>query len=359
MERSITGLERLCQESTWQKKIKGNVAYLCHQASVDSNYNWGPALLQKLLGKRLVALWGPQHGLVTNVQDNMIESPDFIHPYFKIPVYSLYSHTRAPTPQMLQNIDTLIVDLQDVGTRVYTYIWTLSHIMESCAGRDINLVILDRPNPVNGLTIEGNLLDLNFSSFVGRLPLPMRHAMTIGEVALFFKKHYKLDCQLEIIPMENWQRIQYFDQTGLPWILPSPNLPNSESALEQLTTLFAKEKLSGCKLRPIYFLPMFQKHMGVGCGGVQIHVANREHFAPWKVGQYLCKFLYHHLESNFSWKSPPYEYEYEKLPIDLINGTDKIRNWIEKNGSMEELLLIENYQLDNFLNLRQEILIYR
>ncbi len=397
MKKSITGLNRLCQDSTWQKKIKGNIAYLCHQASIDQHYNWGPALLQKKFGARLVALWGPQHGLVTNVQDNMVETQDFIHPYFKIPVHSLYSQTRSPTEKMLKNINTLIIDLQDVGTRVYTYIWTLSHIMEACANRDITVVILDRPNPINGITIEGNILEPAFSSFVGHFPFPMRHAMTIGEVAKYFQKYFsnRLNCNLEIIPMENWERAFYFDQTALPWVLPSPNLPSSESSLtfpatvlfegtnisegrgttksleilghpsiepcslvDRLEQELKNAKLEGQKLRPMYFQPMFQKHTGKSCGGFQIHVTDRNKFMPWKVGQSICKFLYHDLKSDFEWKSPPYEYEYKKLPIDLINGSDKIRLWIEKNGNIEELSSLEMVQMEEFKQKRSEILIY-
>ena len=171
----ITGLERLASDTVLQKLLKGNVGLLCHSASIDRNYTMSVFHLQKILGDRLKKLFGPQHGFVTDVQDNMVESKDFIHPYFKLPIYSLYSTTRIPTDEMLKGLDTIVVDLQDVGTRVYTYIHTLTLLMEKCREKNIRIVILDRPNPVSGSMVEGNILKKGFESFVGRHPIPQRH----------------------------------------------------------------------------------------------------------------------------------------------------------------------------------------
>ncbi|MEI8347233.1 MAG: DUF1343 domain-containing protein, partial [Pseudomonadota bacterium] len=355
----LTGLGNLIQNVSLQKKIKGNIAYLCHSASVTADFTHGIIHLQKIFKKRLTKLLGPQHGLVTNVQDNMVESVNFLHPYFELPVYSLYSHTRKPTPEMLEGIDTLIVDLQDVGTRVYTYISTLGLCLEACAPLGIEVVVLDRPNPVGGEIIEGSMLQEEFQSFVGFRPMPMRHGMTMGEMALFYQKLYFPVAKLSVIPMKGWKRKMFWKDTGLPWVNPSPNLTTPDSALtfvgtvlfegtnisegrgttrsleiighpdiepfsflEKLHPHLKKAKLEGFVLRPLYFQPTFQKHAGKSCGGFQIHVTDPLKFRPWKLGQLLCQQLYQHLGQAFEWKAPPYEYEYEKLPIDLINGSD-------------------------------------
>jgi uncharacterized protein YbbC (DUF1343 family) len=396
MQRTITGLERLINEKSVQEKIKGNIGYLCHSASIDAEFNMGVLLLKKLFGKRLIKLFGPQHGFVTDVQDNMMETKHYIHPYLEIPVYSLYSETRIPTDEMLQGIDTLIVDLQDVGTRVYTYISTLGLLMEKCQKRDIEIIILDRPNPANGEMIEGNILENDFKSFVGLYPIPQRHGMTMGEVGLFGKKFLNVDCNLSVIEMKNWNRSMSFKETNLPWVLPSPNLSTMESALTFVgTVLFEGTNVSegrgttraleivghpniepfsfcervlktmkgeglfdGFNLRPVVFLPTFQKHMGKNCGGVHVHSTNHLQFRSFLVGQVLCREFYRELGSEFQWNDKPYEYEFHKLAIDLINGTDKVRHWVEKNGSVSDLIKIEKIGHDDYLNKRAKVLLY-
>ncbi len=388
-----TGLERLLNEKQLQDKIEGNIAILCHSPSVTENYEIAPSALKRIFGKRLVKIFGPQHGFVTDVQDNMVETRDFVHPYFKMPVHSLYSHDRKPSPEMLKNIDTVLIDLQDVGTRIYTYIYTMTYMMEACAEQGIKVVILDRPNPINGIDVEGNVLDMNFKSFVGRHPLPVRHGLTLAEVALWAEKFCGIKSHLEIIPMTGWERSMSYEDTKLPWVLPSPNLPvidgcytfpgtvlfegtnisegrGTTRALEivghpkiepysmapELMAKAQKEGLQGFILRPTNFLPTFQKHAGISCGGFQIHVTDRKVFRPWALGQFLCREFYHRLGSDFAWKKPPYEYEENLLPIDIINGTDQIRKWVEANGSIEELNALEqNRDFENFLSQRKEI----
>ncbi|MEX0314053.1 MAG: exo-beta-N-acetylmuramidase NamZ domain-containing protein [Allomuricauda sp.] len=377
----LSGLDVLTKDKNLQKKFTGKVALLCHNASVDSTLTHAAIRFQEMFGPRFIKLFGPQHGFSTDVQDNMVETDHVVHPHFNIPVYSLYSETRIPTDEMLTDIDHIFVDLQDVGCRIYTYIYTLTHLLDKCADKDIQVIVLDRPNPINGTDIEGNLVEQEFVSFVGLYSLPIRHGMTIGEVALMHQKLWsKKKANLEIIKMQHWKREMYFEDTGLPWFLPSPNLARPESTITFPATVFfegtllsegrgtsqpleivghpkiepysyyknhldssiKKSKLEGFVLRPIMFLPTFQKHGNTVCGGFQIHVTNRVLFQPWRTGQFIMRELYHFLGDNFKWKNPPYEYNYTQKPIDVINGTDKIRNWIEQNESIEVLDSFEN-----------------
>jgi len=390
-----TGLERLSKEKDLQKKIVGKVAYLGHSASVDRNYTIGVYHLKNIFGDRLIKFLGPQHGLFSNVQDNMVETKDFIHPYFKLPVLSLYSEIRAPSDETLKDIDTLVIDLQDVGTRVYTYISTLGLIMEKCQGMDIKIVILDRPNPVGGNIIEGNILEDDFKSFVGHAQIPMRHALTMGEMALYFKKYLYPKTKLEVIPMQGWDRNFFFKDTGLPWVNPSPNLPTMDSALTFVgTVLFEGTNISegrgttrsleiighpgiepfgllekikndldvwdlkGFTLRPLYFHPTFQKHKGKSCGGFQIHITDHQLFRPWRLGQFFTKKFKEELGTDFAWNKNPYEYEFDKISIDLINGTDKIRAWVDSGGGPDELTQIEGREWPTYQKLRSKILLY-
>ena len=391
----VTGLDRIKQGSGWPERFPGKVGYVAHAASVDHQLQHGISIFKETFGSRFTKIFSPQHGLVGDVQDNMIESDHFHHPYFDLPVYSLYSETRKPTPEMLSDLDHVFVDLQDVGTRIYTYIYTMTYMMEACAALDIEVVILDRPNPINGLQLEGNMLEPAFTSFVGRHPLPVRHGMTIGEVAAMANRFWEINCRLEIITLKGWHRDMYFDQTGLPWVLPSPNLATLDAALtfpgtvlfegtnlsegrgttrsletighpsiepygllEKLNKLFSGYQLEGFTLRPVNFIPTFQKHHDKVCGGYQIHVTDTSKFQPWKVGQLLCHALYHELGEDFSWKQPPYEYEYDKMPIDILNGSDKLRLWVENKGAYEELLQIETAGRTEFEEKRKSILLY-
>ena len=392
----LSGLDRLLSETSLQEKFKGKVAYLCHSASVTKDLEHGLIAMKRVFGDRLIKVFGPQHGFVTDVQDNMVESNHYTHPYFKLPVYSLYSETRIPTDEMLEGIDHIFVDLQDVGTRIYTYIYTMTLLMEACQKKGIEVVILDRPNPINGVQLEGNILDLNFASFVGRHPIPVRHGMTMGEVARMHQKYWGgKDCNLTVIEMKGWQREMSFEDTKLPWVMPSPNLPTIEAAYtfvgtvlyegcnisegrgttrsleiighpgieafgfhDKLKPILEKANLKGFILRPLVFLPTFQKHAGVPCGGYQIHVTDRKTFEPWRLCQYLLREFYKELGSDFKWKLPPYEYEYHKEPVDLINGTDKLRHWVEKYQDEEAYQAIMRENQEDFLEKRKSILIY-
>ncbi len=392
-----SGLDRLLNEETLQKKIAGRIGYLCHSASVDARARHGVQGIKAVFGQRLKAIFAPQHGFATDAQDNMIESPHFFHPYFQVPVYSLYSETRIPTPAMLSEIDTLIVDLQDNGTRVYTYIWTMVLAMEACAHAGIKVVVLDRPNPLGGERIEGNISDLNFRSIIGWNPLPMRYGMTIGEVAAFAVRHWNVPVQLEVIPMNNWHRNMTFAQCQLPWVLPSPNFPTPDTAqVYPGTVLFEGTNLSegrgttrpfelighpelsayafadffhqkilqslpepGAVLRPATFQPTFDKYEGQACNGFQIHVLDPSVFQPWIFGQILLHAIFAFMGKKFSWREPPFEYIHDRLPVDLLNGSDKPRQWVEQQGTLREMLVIEQEGYPDFCAQREEVLIYR
>ena len=391
-----TGLQRLLEDKDLQKKYPGKIGYLCHAASITKDIEHGLLALKRSFGDRLIKVFGPQHGFVTDVQDNMVESKHTIHPYFNLKVYSLYSETRIPTAEMLEGLNHVFVDLQDVGTRIYTYIYTMTYMMEACQKLGIQVVILDRPNPIDAKTMEGNVLDMKFDSFVGRHPLPVRHALTMAEVATMNKKFWNArDCDLDIIKMQGYKREMSYEDTGLPWVLPSPNLATVEAAYtfvgtvlyegtyisegrgttrsleiighpkieafsfhDHLKKVLSREELKGFVLRPLVFLPTFQKHQGLPCGGFQIHVTDRQKFEPWRLCQTLCREFYHHLGSEFKWKQPPYEYEYDRMPIDLINGTDKLRLWVEKNGSRADYEKIMQEGQSTFLDHRAQSLIY-
>ncbi len=391
----VTGLDIIKSRNDLLSSLKGRIGYLAHAASVDQDIRHGIFIMQDLFGDRFTKIFSPQHGLVGDVQDDMIESEHYHHPYFDRPIFSLYSETRKPTPQMLDGLDHVIIDLQDVGTRIYTYLYTMTYMMEACGALGIEVIVLDRPNPIGGTQLEGNMLDENFKSFVGMHPLPVRHGMTMGELALMAQKYWGIDCSLQVVPMDGWQRNQYFDETGVPWVMPSPNLPTLEGTvtfpgtviyegtklsegrgttrsleiighpdlepygwLGHMQHVFNQCDLKGFTLRPVNFIPTFQKHHGVSCGGYQIHVTDRQLFQPWKVGQILCRELYNQLGSSFQWKEPPYEYEYEKLPIDMINGTDSLRLWVEAQGSFDELLQLERQQWADFEEKRAQVLLY-
>ncbi|WP_291864761.1 DUF1343 domain-containing protein [Maribacter sp.] len=395
MKKVLTGLDVLKGDNKLVSEFKGNVALLCHNASVDANCQHATFVFQNLFKNRFVKIFGPQHGFSTDAQDNMIETDHTIHPFFNIPVYSLYSETRTPSDEMLEGIDHLFVDMQDVGCRMYTYIYTLTLLLEKCAEKSIEVIILDRPNPLNGETIAGNILDMSFSSFIGRHPMPVRHAMTMGEVAQMHQKFWVTSkANVRVIKMKNWQRSMYFGDTKIPWLLPSPNLARTESVFTfpstvlfegtelsegrgttqpleiigspkiepfsfyhgYLSEAIKKSKLKGFVARPIAFLPTFQKHYDKVCGGIQIHVTDRKLFEPWRTGLFLLKEFRSYLGDDFKWKQPPYEYNCTQMPIDIINGTDKLRNWVENNESVAALNSFEH--LDEYKRQLQEIKLY-
>jgi uncharacterized protein YbbC (DUF1343 family) len=300
----------------------------------------------------------------------MIESEDMLDSVLQVPVFSLYGESRIPNARMFEPIDVLIVDLQDVGTRVYTFIYTLSYCLEAAANYDVRVLVLDRPNPINGIDTEGNLLVSDCESFVGRFPIPMRHGLTIGELALLFNDHFGIGCNLEVVPLVGWKRPMLFAETGLPWVAPSPNLPTPVSALvypgqviwegtnvsegrgttqpfelfgapyidvEKITAVLETTEIPGVLFRPVVFEPTSNKWCETQCNGFQIHVLDPLRYRPYKTTLHLLRIIMAQHREQFEWKLPPYEYEYERLPIDLIIGNQDIRKQLEKMEPIDDI----------------------
>ncbi len=341
------------------------VGLVCHAASVDARLRHAALALRDTRGVTLTALFGPEHGLWAAAQD-LVEVDDARDPATGLPVYSLYGPTRVPSAETLQGVDLLLVDLQDVGARYYTFVYTMLHVLEAAARHGRRVLVLDRPNPLGGEVVDGNLLDADYRSFVGLHPLPVRHGLTIGELALLFRHELNLDVELQVLPMRGWRRSMAFEDTGLPWVPPSPNMPTPDTAwvypggcLIEGTNLsegrgttrpfefvgapwldawrlardLEAERLPGVRFRPCVFTPTFQKHAGRSCGGVQVHVLERARFPAFLTYLLLIQHARRQDPARFAWRDPPYEYEYVKRPIDILCGTDRIRRGLEAGGS--------------------------
>ncbi|MCX7794085.1 MAG: DUF1343 domain-containing protein [Thermodesulfovibrionales bacterium] len=387
----LTGLDLILK--SWPRRFNNaRVGLLINPASVNRRLIHAIEIFFSSKKWKLIALFGPQHGLWAQTQDNMIEWEGFVDKKTGLPVYSLYGKTRKPLPEMLNGIDVFVADLQDIGSRYYTFIWTMCLCMEACEEQGKSFVVLDRPNPVNGIYIEGPVLDINYSSFVGLKPLPVRHGMTIGEIALYLKKEFYPSLDLQIIKMSGWKRRQWFDQTGLPWVMPSPNMPTLETATvypgmcllegtnvsegrgttrpfeifgapfiepERLVKRLEEFRLQGLIFRPLFFEPTFHKYTGQLCGGAQIHVTDRKRFKSFKTGIAILKALYELYPEQFRWRKPPYEYESEKLPIDILTGSHKLRSFIEAGKKLEEMEEWWQTEVKAFdKNVRKKYLLY-
>jgi len=343
-------------DEIWPEKLRGaRIGALLHPASVSANLEHTAKILERHDPNlfRLRALFGPQHGYLGQTQDNMIEWQSYEHPRLGIPVHSLYGRHREPTPAMLENLDVLLIDLQDIGSRYYTFIWTMYLAMRACEKAGLPVIVLDRPNPINGVTTEGPLLDPAYSSFVGMHPLPVRHGRTIGELAGRFRAEAFPRCQLTVLPMKGWERAMWFDETGLPWVMPSPNMPTLETAIvypgmcllegtnvsegrgttrpfeifgapfldaEVLVRELNQLKVPGAHFRENWFQPTFHKFAGEMCGGAQLHVTDRDRFTPFRAGLEIIRTIRRLAGESFAWKQPPYEYEFKRLPIEILLG---------------------------------------
>ncbi len=372
--------------------VKGaRVGAVVHPASILSDLRHSADVLFKDGSFRLVSLFGPQHGARGEKQDNMIESEHYRDPDTGLPVHSLYSDTRRPTEEMLNDLDVLVLDLQDAGARLYTFIQTMAYCMEECAKHGKKLIVADRPNPINGIQVEGDLLDPAYRSFVGLLPVPMRHAMTAGELALLYNKDLGIGCDLTVVPMEGWIRSMWFDETGLPWVQPSPNLPTIDSLIvypgtvlvegttlsegrgttrpfeyigapyilpRQLASRLTSLRLPAVRFRPVYFEPTFQKWAGVMCGGVQLHVEDRTAFEPYLTGIMIIITIRSMYAESFEWRRPPYEYENERLPIEILCGGRRIPDLIERAAPPDEVRESWQSDLQAFSRHRAQYLLY-
>ncbi len=384
-----TGLD-LIQVQNFSPVAGARLGLLAHPASVDRRLQHAVPIIHSAAGVDLRCLFGPQHGLRGETQDNMIEWEGFTDPLTGLQVYSLYGRTRKPTHEMLEDIDTLVVDLQDIGARYYTFVWTLLLCMEACASAGKRVVVLDRPNPIGGLR-EGNVLDLAYRSFVGLAPLPMRHGLTVGELATWLRRHFDLDLDLEVIWMTGWRRHLWHDATGLPWVMPSPNLPTLDSACaypgfcllegtelsegrgttrpfeilgapfidpDHLVRRLAAWQLPGVVFRPLHFLPTFQKFARRLCGGVQVHVTERDAFRPVLTATAVLSAVRELWPDDFRWRQPPYEYETQKLPIDILAGCSAFRRDIDAGRSPWEMAAEWEGELAAFATTVQEFMHY-
>ena len=385
-----TGIEQLLADPpAWLKGRR--LGLLCNPASVDRRFRHARDLLAQRFPGALRALFSPQHGFFAEKQDNMVESADMTDPVLGLPVFSLYGATRVPSAEMFSEIDALLVDLQDVGTRVYTFIYTLSYCMETARDCGRQVVVLDRPNPVGGTAVEGNLLAAECSSFVGRFPMPMRHGLTIGELARVFNGRFGIGCDLKVIAMAGWKRSMLFGDTGLPWVAPSPNLPTPVAALvypgqvlwegtnvsegrgttqpfelcgapfldtDRLAADLAEPPIAGAVLRPAVFEPTSNKWQGRCCAGFQVHPTDARRYAPYAVTLRLLQAILRRHPREFAWRPPPYEYEHEKMPIDLLIGDRAIRQRLEELEPIERIEASWRGPLEEFKALSREQHLY-
>jgi uncharacterized protein YbbC (DUF1343 family) len=373
-------------------RLRGlRVGIVCNPASVGRGFAHIADRLAAADGITLGAIFGPQHGFRSDVQDNMIETPHRDDAMRRVPIYSLYSETREPTAEMLSGLDVLVIDLQDIGARIYTYIYTMANCLRAAARHHVPVIVCDRPNPIGGSAVEGETLRPGFESFVGQFPIPMRHGMTIGELAGLFNEAFGIGAQVEIAPMQGWRREMYADDTAVPWVMPSPNMPTVDTAIVfPGTVLFEGTMLSegrgttrpfelvgapwidgerfaagmnalelpGVFFRPAGFEPTFQKHAKQGCGGCQIHVTDRSAFKPVLTGAALLSMFYRLDPQRFAWRQPPYEYEHEKLPIDILAGSEQLRLQVERGAPVNEIAASWRADEDAFERIRRPFLLY-
>jgi uncharacterized protein YbbC (DUF1343 family) len=393
------GIERLLEDARLRAPLAGKrIALVAHPASVTRDLTHSLDALAALADLKLTAAFGPQHGLRGDKQDNMVESPDFADPVQGIPVFSLYGTVRRPTSQMMDTFDVLLVDLQDLGCRVYTFITTLRYVLEAAAAYRKAVWVLDRPNPI-GRAVEGTRLAPGWESFVGAGPMPMRHGLTMGELAQWYRRTLQLDVDLQVVAMQGWSG-EGWALGERVWINPSPNAPNVAmarcypgSVMLEGTTLsegrgttrplelfgapdidarelartlraLAPHWLRGCVLRECWFEPTFHKHVGRLCAGLQVHAEEplygSEEFRPWRLMAGAFKALRSLKHDYPLWRDFPYEYERDRLAIDLINGGEALRQWVDDPAAAPaDLEALAGPQEQSWREERQAVLLYR
>jgi uncharacterized protein YbbC (DUF1343 family) len=365
-----SGLECFLENFPYEIK-DGCLGVVCHAASITSSYEHIIDVLARHKNCRLGAIFGPQHGLYGQTQDNMIEWEGIGHDLHKVPVYSLYGKVRKPTPEMLKGLDAMVFDLQDVGARPYTYLWTLKLCMEACREQGMPLYVLDRPNPVGCMAFDGPVLKPDYFSFVGGAEIPLCHRLTIGEIAALLRQAYYPAADVRIVWMQGWWRNSVWSETGLPWVLPSPNMPTPDTALvypgmvlleattlsegrgttrpfeifgapflniKKFRELLEKNKLpKGCVFREHEFIPTFQKWAGNYCYGMQIHVTDPRVFRPVETAAAVLLAANAVAPGEFLFRTDPYEYEREKMAIDILTGSDRFRKAVLAGAVLSDL----------------------
>lgn len=384
------GLDMLIsKEPEWLKKKR--IGLLCHAASVNSGLKHASFLIAETFPGQLKAIFSPQHGLFGEKQANMRESADFIHPVLNIPVYSLYSNRRKPDREMLADIDVLLIDLQDVGVRVYTYIQTMILCMRACADTNVEVVVLDRPNPLGGLRVEGPVVGKEFRSFVGLTPICMRHGLTICEIAIMCRDILGIRCRMRTALMNGWERGMLWGDTGLHWVMPSPNIPHPSTCFAyagqvvlegtnisegrgttrpfeifgapyidpwDLSSRLVSSEIEGVALREIFFEPTFDKWAGRTCGGLFIHILDPDLYRPLETAVAFIASIKELWPEEFRWRKPPYEYEMEKMPVDIIMGSDSLRKMLSEGLPASEIANSWKEHEENFEKLKKEFHLY-
>ncbi len=366
------------------------VGLLCHQASVTGRLAHAADVLRELRGVRLAALFAPEHGLAGAAQDHASIASQR-EPRTGLRIWSLYGPRLAPTPATLRGIDALVVDLQDVGSRYYTFVWTMALAMQACGRAGIPVVVLDRPNPLGGVDTEGNVADPRFASFVGLFPLAIRHGMTIAELAAYLNQEHALGCDLTVVPMQGWRRAMRWEDTGLPWVAPSPNMPTPDTARvypggcliegtnlsegrgttrpfellgapfldgRRLAEALDRARLPGVAFRPAAFEPAFHKWKGRLCHGVQVHVTDTDRFRPFLTYLAIISEARRQAPRRFAWRRPPYEFERRRWPLDLLCGGAGIRRSIERGVPLGRLEASWQPALARFRRARAPYLLY-
>jgi uncharacterized protein YbbC (DUF1343 family) len=373
-------------------RLRGRrIGLVANPASVDGSFRHVVDRAASATGVTLAAVFGPQHGFRANLQDNMIETPHARDERRRVPVHSLYSDTREPTAEMLAELDALVIDLQDVGARIYTFVYTMAHCLRAASRHGVPVLVCDRPNPIGGEAVEGPMLAPGYESFVGLFPIPMRHGMTIGELARLFNERFGIGAELEVVPLEGWHRGMYWDDVRLPWVMPSPNMPTLDTAVvypggvlfegtqlsegrgttrpfellgapwidaEPFAARLNALKIDGAHFRPVVFEPTFHKHARLACGGVQIHVTDRRTFRPVLAGVAVMGEFHRSAPDRFAWRQPPYEYVHDRMPIDILAGSDGLRQAIEADAAARDIAEGWEAGTREFEALRKEYLLY-
>lgn len=389
--RVLSGLDVVSARLPSQLRGK-RIGILCHSASITSDFRFITEVFGSDSGCRLAALFGPQHGISGQTQDNMIEWKSTTDPVLGIPVHSLYGEHRKPTPQMLAGLEVLVIDLQDVGARLYTYIWTVKLCMEACAEAGIPVFILDRPNPVGRVRADGPVLREDYFTFVGGASIPLCHRMTIGEMAVWIQEKHITGCELHVIRARGWRRNLLYYETGLPWVLPSPNMPTPQTALVYPGTVLAEalnlsegrgtvipfeltgapyinshrllselrsRKIPGCSFRIHDFIPTFHKFAGVYCRGIQIHVTDPSSFRPVATALHLFDAIIRtSTAGSLTFNQPPYEYEYRLMPFDILSGDSRMREVLEQGLSLSDEILRWDASIEEFSEEFRQMALY-
>jgi len=384
--RAKVGVEVLSRRSFEIIKNK-RVGLVTNQTGVTESLRHVADVLYESPETKLTALFGPEHGIRGDLQGGLA-AESYTDGRTGLPVYSLYGRTKKPTMDMLSNVDVLLFDIQDVGTRYYTYIYTMSYAMEAAAEAGIPFVILDRPNPINGISVEGNILNPEFKSFVGRHPIPVRHGMTVGELAMLFNVEYGIEADLEVVRMQGWLRDMWFDETGLIWVQPSPNIPTLDTAIvypgtcllegtnvsegrgttkpfelagapwidsSKLSAELQSRELKGVLFRQAHFTPTFSKYRGERCSGVQVHVTERHDFKSFETGLHIVDAIRKLHPDRFEWTKPKSGSRYY---FDTLAGNDKIRKQLCDGACVRDIIDGFQEELSKLVEIRKNYLLY-